>query len=354
MRRPRLSIVGPAPRRRAIGALVAALCAVIFFGLLALTALQVTLAQNQEQLDRVNREVQDARDYYDRLRLAVAPTQSPDYIVPTATDQLGMVPATASVYLTPTGDVVKLRGGPTGRRCRRSHLGHRCGPSAVGAGQGDHGTSPVTGARRPPPRRAGTSPPLDRCPSGRRGSTQRPTTRATPVASVRRAVPQRLARVGERPRPRLVAVLVFALAGFALLLGRVALLQTAEASGFRRGGSVSGSAPRRFRPTAARSSTATATSWPSRSHKRRSGPILASSSIPRARRLAPVLGLDAERTAALSERVAAVVGDTREFAYVARQVDDAVAAQVQALRLPGSAPIPSSSASSPARTSPGA
>jgi len=115
LRRPRLSVVGPAPRRRAIGALVAALCAVIFFGLLALTALQVTLAQNQEQLDRVNREVQDARDYYDRLRLAVARLQSPDYIVPTATDRLGMVPATAPVYLTPTGDVVNYVAAATGQ-----------------------------------------------------------------------------------------------------------------------------------------------------------------------------------------------------------------------------------------------
>ena len=33
-----------------------------------------------------------------------------------------------------------------------------------------------------------------------------------------------------------MAVLVFALAGFALLLGRVALLQTAEAAGFREAG----------------------------------------------------------------------------------------------------------------------
>ena len=112
--RPRLTVVGAAPRRRTIGMVVGALCAVIFFGLLGLTAVQVTLAQNQQQLDRVNREVQDARDYYDRLRLAVARLQSPDYIVPTATDRLGMVPATAPVYLTPTGDVVNYVAAATG------------------------------------------------------------------------------------------------------------------------------------------------------------------------------------------------------------------------------------------------
>jgi cell division protein FtsB len=113
--RPRLTVVEPAPRRRAIGMVVAALCAVIFVGLLGLTAVQVTLAQNQQQLDRINREVQDARDYYDRLRLAVARLQSPDYIVPTATDRLGMVPATAPVYLTPTGDVVNYVAAATGQ-----------------------------------------------------------------------------------------------------------------------------------------------------------------------------------------------------------------------------------------------
>ena len=113
--RPRLTVVEPAPRRRAVGMVVAALCAVIFVGLLGLTAVQVTLAQNQQQLDRINREVQDARDYYDRLRLAVARLQSPDYIVPTATDRLGMVPATAPVYLTPTGDVVNYVAAATGQ-----------------------------------------------------------------------------------------------------------------------------------------------------------------------------------------------------------------------------------------------
>ena len=112
--RARLAVVAPSPRRRSVGALVAALCAVIFVGLLGLTAVQLTLAQNQARLDRVNREVQDARAYYDRLRLAVARLQSPDYIVPTATERLGMVPATAPTYLTPTADVVNRVAAATG------------------------------------------------------------------------------------------------------------------------------------------------------------------------------------------------------------------------------------------------
>ncbi|HEY8093037.1 MAG TPA: hypothetical protein VID93_04620 [Acidimicrobiales bacterium] len=112
--RPRLAVVAPSPRRRSIGVLVGALCAVIFVGLLGLTAVQVTLAQNQQRLDGVNRDVQDARAYYDRLRLAVARLQSPDYIVPAATERLGMVPAVLPTYLTPTADVVALVAASTG------------------------------------------------------------------------------------------------------------------------------------------------------------------------------------------------------------------------------------------------
>ena len=112
--RPRLAVVAPSPRRRSIGLLVGALCAVIFVGLLGLTAVQVTLAQNQQRLDRVNRDVQDARAYYDRLRLAVARLQSPDYIVPAATERLGMVPAVSPTYLTPTADIVTLVAASTG------------------------------------------------------------------------------------------------------------------------------------------------------------------------------------------------------------------------------------------------
>ena len=51
----------PAPRRRSIGDGRGGALRVIFVGLLGLTAVQVTLAQNQQRLDRVNREVQDAR-----------------------------------------------------------------------------------------------------------------------------------------------------------------------------------------------------------------------------------------------------------------------------------------------------
>jgi cell division protein FtsL len=127
-----LQVVEPAARRRSIGLLVAGICAVIFVGLLGLTAVQVTLAQNQQQLDQVNRDVQQARDYYDRLRLAVAKLQSPEYIVPAATKRLGMVPASSPQYLTPTAAVVDQVAAATGETI--SDAG-----SGAGAGRPDWG-----------------------------------------------------------------------------------------------------------------------------------------------------------------------------------------------------------------------
>ena len=118
-----------------------------------------------------------------------------------------------------------------------------------------------------------------------------------------------------------------------------------------RPASASGCGRPRCRPPAARSSTATATNWRSRSRRRRSGPILAWSSTRRAppTALAPVLGLDAG-----SRRPLWPSGwpQPAEFVYVARQVDDAVAEQVRALHLPGISTYPES-APVPAQRRPG-
>ena len=131
--RAALKVVEPdRRRRRSIGVLVASLCAVIFVGLLGLTGVQVALAQNQERLDQVNKELQQGRDYYDRLRLAVAKLQSPDYIVPAATKRLGMVPAKAPTYLTPTADVVNAVVAATGATIT-------AGDAGTGAGRPEWG-----------------------------------------------------------------------------------------------------------------------------------------------------------------------------------------------------------------------
>ena len=102
-----------------------------------------------------------------------------------------------------------------------------------------------------------------------------------------------------------MAVLVFALAGFALLLGRVALLQTAEAAGFRAAGEA-----QRVRTTTLpadrgaifdRNGYELAISIPQTTVW--ADPRLVLDPAGTANALAPVLGLDAERTAALAERL---------------------------------------------------
>ena len=192
-----------------------------------------------------------------------------------------------------------------------------------GRSRGEPGRRRTTGAA--PTSRA----PQERAPNNRTGA--------------RRAVPQRLARIGGRPRPRLVAVLVFALAGFALLLGRVALLQTAEAAGFREAGERqrvrSTSLPADRGAIFDRNGYELAISIPQTTIW--ADPRLVVDPAGTANALAPVLGLDAERTAALAERLTRTSeNDPREFAYVARQVDDAVAEQVRVLRLPGISTYP--------------
>ena len=134
-----------------------------------------------------------------------------------------------------------------------------------------------------------------------------------------------------------------ALVGFAILLGRVAILQTAEAAAFRLAGER-----QRVRTTtlpAARGaifdrngyelaiSIPQTTIW--------ADPRLIIDPAGTANALAPVLGLDAERVARLAQRLTlGSATDGREFAYVARQVDDGVAEQVHALRLPGISSYP--------------
>jgi len=184
-------------------------------------------------------------------------------------------------------------------------------------------------ARRSDPRPAGSRP---------TGLTSR-TSRSAPPP------PPALTRRAGRTRPRLVAVLAVALVGFAILLGRVALLQTAEAASFRQAGER-----QRVRSTtlpAARGaifdrngyelaiSIPQTTIW--------ADPRLIIDPAGTANALAPVLHFDPAQTNALARRLLRTSpSDQREFAYVARQVDDAVAEQVRALHLPGISDYPES------------
>ena len=116
--RPLLRVVPPAPRR-GLGWVLLSACGLLFVGMLAVAAFQARIAQNQLRLDHLDQELRDARAYYDRLRLAVAQLESPEYVVPRATNDLGMVEATSAQYLTPSASdvrevLVAAGGGDTG------------------------------------------------------------------------------------------------------------------------------------------------------------------------------------------------------------------------------------------------
>jgi cell division protein FtsB len=104
--RPPLRVVAAAPRRR-LGWVLLAAGVALFVGMLSLTAFQARIAQNQLHLDRLDQELRDARAYYDRLRLAVAQLESPEYVVPRATSDLDMVSADAPLYLAPAAAQVR-------------------------------------------------------------------------------------------------------------------------------------------------------------------------------------------------------------------------------------------------------
>jgi cell division protein FtsL len=102
----------PRSRRRrarlmtAIGVVVAS---AMLFGL---AGVHVLLTEGQFRLQRLQRQSDDAQGQYVRLRLEVAQLESPQRIVATAQERLGMVPPTALTYLTPTGPVT-ASGPPT-------------------------------------------------------------------------------------------------------------------------------------------------------------------------------------------------------------------------------------------------
>ena len=77
--------------------------AVLFAMLFALAAFHTVLVSGQERLDRLETRVAEQQDRYQRLRLSVAQLESPQRIVAEAAGRLGMVPAPATTYLTPSG-----------------------------------------------------------------------------------------------------------------------------------------------------------------------------------------------------------------------------------------------------------
>ena len=78
------------------GALVAALC------LFGVVVFHVLLTQNQFRLDKLQEQSLERQAEYDKLRLQVAELESPDRIVATAQQRLGMVAPPGVTYLAPT------------------------------------------------------------------------------------------------------------------------------------------------------------------------------------------------------------------------------------------------------------
>lgn len=105
---------------------MAGLAVVSLFGVLfALAAFQTKLAQDQLELDRLQREIRSAQLDYERLRGEVARLEAPESIV-AAAQALGLVPPdpAAITYVTPTPQAVAALAVVTGE------------PGAVGPGGG--------------------------------------------------------------------------------------------------------------------------------------------------------------------------------------------------------------------------
>jgi cell division protein FtsB len=98
--RPKEQQLARRSRRRARLAAVATVLT-IGVGLFGVVALHVILTQNQFRLDRLRRDAATEQSRYERLRLNVAELESPQRIVATAQDRLGMVVPPDVRYLTP-------------------------------------------------------------------------------------------------------------------------------------------------------------------------------------------------------------------------------------------------------------
>jgi hypothetical protein len=78
----------------------------VFGVLLSLVVAQTVLVRNQDRLDRLDREIAEAREWNQRARLKVDQAEAPQAIVNAARDRLGLVQPEQPTYLTPTPEAV--------------------------------------------------------------------------------------------------------------------------------------------------------------------------------------------------------------------------------------------------------
>src|SRR3954447_1593749 len=113
---PPLHVVRPEERRQARRvrrrARLAALATVLTVGvgLFGVVALHVVLTQNQFRLDRLRRNAAVEQSRYEPLRLQVAQPESPERIVATAQERLGMVVPPDVRSLTPPPAAAPAKG----------------------------------------------------------------------------------------------------------------------------------------------------------------------------------------------------------------------------------------------------
>lgn len=106
-RRAPLKVVRPEDRKAARNAsrrarvLAAVTVLIVAAGLFGVVALHVILTQNQFRLDHLRQQATAEQSKYERLRLNVAELESPQRIVDTAQQRLGMVTPPEVRYLTP-------------------------------------------------------------------------------------------------------------------------------------------------------------------------------------------------------------------------------------------------------------
>ena len=85
--RPSLRVVPVGLRRRRTAVATILAMAVMFSVMLGLAAFQTVIAQGQARLDRLDTDVHNAQDAYQKLRFDVAQLEAPARIVATARDE---------------------------------------------------------------------------------------------------------------------------------------------------------------------------------------------------------------------------------------------------------------------------
>lgn len=93
------------PRRRRTARTVALLAALVFTMMAGAAAFQIQIARRQLQLDQLERQIAEASNEYDALRLERAELRAPGRLLAEAT-ALGMVPGSESQFMVVSPEAV--------------------------------------------------------------------------------------------------------------------------------------------------------------------------------------------------------------------------------------------------------